>query len=222
MNESGEIEEIELSGRTDIVKLTSSDELSYDGMDFVVELKLPFHAPLKRVSMRQNELVCQLLGMWSHSSKERTSVAGGVTDLFNIMLAFSYSCDKRKMFVVNSASVVSTAEEYLLHLCLLFVKEEYIKSLLVETLLPTADANIRPINNTKSSSNRPSAINQKKSSKMVHYFDTAQEEKEEEELRSEAALRHWYACHYVRKELLTERNLEVLANAPFGMNSEHG
>ncbi len=80
----------------------------------------------------------QLLGLWEMSSDNRVVLMGGLSDIFAMIVCFAYS-DRRREF--NMTKSVVDAEEYLLHLMLLFCSDQDVRELVEaegDTAVPIA------------------------------------------------------------------------------------
>ena len=128
VQDSGDIETVTITGKTDIVKIPAIGDDTYDVIEFLMELKLPFGALYHATSDgAKGQLVSQLLGLWEMSSKNRTATLGGLSDIFALVICFAYSDRKRDFKMTKS---VTSAQEYLLHLMLLFCSDRDIRELI--------------------------------------------------------------------------------------------
>lgn len=127
---NGNVEIVTITGKTDIVKVPSLDDVEFDSVEFLLELKPPFGSLYHATSDGpKGQLVSQLLGLWEMSSKNRVVAMGGLSDIFALMICFAYSGSKRAF---NMTKSVVDAEDYLLHLMLLFCSDQDVR-VLVET-----------------------------------------------------------------------------------------
>jgi hypothetical protein len=217
---------ISLKGKSDIIKLKTNGD-SFDDIQFLLELKVPFNTLYRSTAdTAKDQLICQLLGIWRHSNnKKRKSVAGALTDLFCIIFACSYSSDKKMFYVVKSA--VST-EEYLLHMCLLFIENKKVKSVLLEALKlgPKVPSSKRSHgqesskDKAKQARTQSSAASKEKGGKSSACADNSKKRKttvymtqtEYEDIAcSEADLNRWCREHY-GVDVLSKENVALLGN----------
>jgi hypothetical protein len=217
---------ISLKGKSDIIKLKTNGD-SFDDIQFLLELKVPFNTLYRSTAdTAKDQLICQLLGIWRHSNnKKRKSVAGALTDLFCIIFACSYSSDKKMFYVVKSA--VST-EEYLLHMCLLFIENKKVESVLLEALKlgPKVPSSKRSHgqesskDKAKQARTQSSAASKEKGGKSSASADNSKKRKttvymtqtEYEDIAcSEADLNRWCREHY-GVDVLSKENVALLGN----------
>lgn len=137
---------VTVTGKTDIVKVLqdnkkSEDEQNYDFIQFLLELKSPFASLFHCSSdLAKNQLICQLIGLWE-MSKNRFLSMGALTDLFAIMLCFSYPENKKHYLMTKS---VVDEESYLLHFLLLFCGDVDIRTLITNESDTTTENISRP------------------------------------------------------------------------------
>ena len=116
--DSGNEETVTVTGKSDIVKVETLECDSFDAIQFLVELKVPFGTLFHATSDGpKGQLLCQLLALWEMSEGNRVGAIGALTDLFAVFICGSYSEDKRQFYITQS---VVDAEDYILHLLLLF------------------------------------------------------------------------------------------------------
>lgn len=126
--DNGNFDTVTITGKTDIVKIPAFEDDDYDVIEFMMELQLPFGALYHATSDGpKGQLVSQLLGLWEMSSENRTATLGGLSDIFALMICFAHS-DRRRVF--NMTKSVTSAEEYFLHLLLLFCPDHDIRELM--------------------------------------------------------------------------------------------
>ncbi len=157
--DNGNIDTVTITGKTDIVKIPAFEDDDYDVIEFLMELKPPFGALFHATSDgAKGQLVSQLLGLWEMSSENRTATLGGLSDIFALMIFFAYS-DRRRVF--NMTKSVASAQEYLLHLMLLFCSDHDIRELIeIEgDTAPVLHEGPNEENPSKSSDQEPDAGN---------------------------------------------------------------
>ena len=157
--DNGNIDTVTITGKTDIVKIPAFEDDDYDAIEFLTELKPPFGALYHATSDgAKGQLVSQLLGLWEMSSENRTATLGGLSDIFALMICFAYS-DRRRVF--NMTKSVASAQEYLLHLMLLFCSDHDIRELIeIEgDTAPVLHEGPNEENPSKSSDQEPDAGN---------------------------------------------------------------
>jgi hypothetical protein len=177
--DNGTIETVSVVGKTDIVKVPTVDADSFDSVEFLLELKAPFASLYQATSDGpKGQLVSQLLGLWEMSGVHRVVSMGGLSDLFALMVCFAH-VDRKREFHMTKAVV--DAEDYVLHLMLLFCSDQDVRHLVnaeggvASSVVPHEDASDETSRNWKRA-----------------YTD----EDYEACWKGERDLQEWYARHY--------------------------